>query len=274
MSIDILSVIYSSIGLGALLYSFSSLEEASENGGIVLSTFLVGIGMTGVFILRQFKLQVPLLQLRVFKAKSFRKVAILAALSAIAMMGPELIIPLYNQEVRGLSAMVSGLLLLPGALMMAFLSPISGRLYDLFGIKKLAYVGYGLAVISTIPMLWFNTTTNIYLIMLTYLIRVSGITLVYMQVNVNGLNALPKEYVVDGSTVIITIQQIASSLGTALMVAITSVISNHLTKENVGQLAALNIGYHWTFIFTLVITILCLVIAMFLKNKTSQEINL
>lgn len=60
--------------------------------------------------------------------------------------------------------------------------------------------------------------------MLTYLIRVSGITLVYMQVNVNELNALPKEYVVDGSTVIIMI--------------------------------------------------LCLVIAMFLKNKTSQEINL
>lgn len=62
--------------------------------------------------------------------------AILAALSAIAMMGPELIIPLYSQEVRGLSAMVLGLLLLPGALMMAFLSPISGRLYDLFGVKS------------------------------------------------------------------------------------------------------------------------------------------
>lgn len=158
-SIDGLSVIYSSIGLGALLYSLALISANGELTAITALLLIVGLLVTYLFIHRQLHLSKPLLQFKVFKSPSFTKVAVVALLSAIAMMGPELIIPLYNQNIRHLTAMNSGLLLLPGALLMAGLSPISGKLYDQFGIKKLAYIGFGLATLSTIPFLFFNRTT-------------------------------------------------------------------------------------------------------------------
>lgn len=272
-SVDTLSVVYSSLGLGSLLYGLSLV---GVDGGVSLTaiiTVVVGVAVLVLFVRRQFRLTKPLLELRAFKAASFSKVVVVALFSAISLMGPELIVPLYNQNIHGLTAMTSGLLLLPGALLMAILSPISGKLYDLFGIKALAYVGYGLTLIATIPMLWFDRQTSLLTIILSYAARVAGLTLVYMQVNVNGLNALPKDYVVHGSTIIVTIQQVASSFGTALLVAIVSFVQRRQGMRGVPADTATAMGYHWAFIVVFIISAICLLGSLLLKNKTTPEVE-
>lgn len=270
--LDVPSLILSTAGFGALLYGFSNIGVTGHLDGRSLLCIVLGALIIAAFIYRQLHLTQPLLELRVFLAPSFRKVAVLALLSAIALMGPELIIPLFNQNIRGLTALVSGLTLLPGALLMALLSLVSGRIYDQIGIKKLAYLGFGLAVLTTIPFIYFGTATAPGIICLTYALRISGLTLVYMPIIVYGLNALPAAYVVHGSTLIVTIRQLASSLGTALMVATITLGRNAGLQQGLSSKVANAQGYRWTFILTLIVTALCLLWSLLLKNKTTVEL--
>ena len=270
--LDVPSLLLSTVGFGALLYGFSNIGVTGRLDRASLIWIIVGTVIIAAFIYRQLHLAQPLLELRVFLAPSFRKVAVLALLSAIALMGPELIIPLFNQNILGLTALVSGLALLPGALLMAILSLVSGRIYDQIGIKKLAYLGFGLAILATVPFIYFGNTTTPIMICLTYALRISGLTLVYMPIIVYGLNALPAAYVVHGSTLIVTIRQLASSLGTALMVATITLGRNAGLQQGLSSQLANAQGYRWTFILTLIITGLCLLWSLRLKNKTSVEL--
>ena len=268
--LDITSVFLSTIGFGILLYGFSNISSLNL---VNLLMILFGLIVVVIFIYRQLHIKNPLLELKVFLAPSFRRVILLAIFSAISLMGPELIVPLYNQNVRGMSAMNSGLCLLAGALLMAILSLVSGQLYDNSGIKKLAYYGFGLAIMATIPMIWFDDKTSPIFIATIYAIRISALTLVYMPISVLGLNSLPTKYVVYGSTIIVTVQQLATSLGTALLVAATDWGHHFGQSRGLTHKISIQLGYQWAFIMTLTITIICLIISFTIKNKTSVEIN-
>ena len=126
--IDWWSVIISTVGFGSMLYGFSSVGDAGWGDPLVLVTLIVGIIFIGLFVHRQLHMDQPLLELRVFKIPAFTLSTILTALAYMAMMGVELILPMYIQTVLGRSAMDSGLILLPGAIMMGIMSPITGRI--------------------------------------------------------------------------------------------------------------------------------------------------
>lgn len=271
VKLDINSVLLSTIGFGSLLYSVSTLGDSNFQLKNLL-LLLFSIIVIAIFSYRQLHVKNPLLQLKVFKALSFRRIVLLAALTNIALMGPELIIPLYNQNLRQVDAITSGLIMLPGALLSAILSPISGNIFDRIGFRKISLIGFGLATLFTIPMIWFNATTSIWAISLLYAIRISGLTLVFMQVSASGLNALSPKYLVYGSTIIITIQQIASSLGSALLVMIVSLGKRIGLHSGLSLINATTVGFKWAFILTLVFTAICLVYSFLIKNKTTIEI--
>ncbi|MDV7720325.1 DHA2 family efflux MFS transporter permease subunit [Pediococcus ethanolidurans] len=254
--LDMPSLIMSIFGFGGLLFGLSQIGVSGNLDVTSLFEILSGLLVISLFCKRQLSLKHPLLELRVFTAPSFRKVALLAVLTNIALMGPELVIPLYNQTIRGTNAMTSGLLMLPGTILMAILSPLSGKLYDRFGIKRLVSVGFTATFFATIPMIFFDASTSLNTIAFLYAIRSAGLTLVFMPLTTSGLNALPHSYLVYGSTMIVTLQQLASSLGTAALV----------TAIKLGH------GFQWAFTLVLIIGAFCLIISATLKNKTVTEI--
>lgn len=271
--LDVPSVIESTLGLGLMLYGFFRIGSVATVDTLSWVTLILGIIFTYLFVRRQLRLDHPLLEMRVFKSPSFTKTTILSSITNIAMLGAELIIPLYIQNVRGESALVSGLLLLPGALVMFIVSPLAGVLYDRWGIRKLAISGFVILTLASIPMIWFNETTPLWWISLLYATRMMGIGLVMMQVGTAGLNALPDRYSLHGNTVASTIRQIAGSLGTAIMVTVAAIFSQH--AQHVGHVAkmSLQIGHSWSFIVILLVLVVCLLMTFTLKNKTTPEIE-
>lgn len=265
--LDIPSLILSTLGFGALLYGFSDIGAVSGFSILNSSLILIGIVFVGLFVWYQLKMTKPLLELRVFKSVSFTKTTIVGALTNIAMLGTELIVPLYLQKVRGTSAMVSGLMLLPGAILMAAMSPIAGRIFDRYGIKKMAYTGFTVLTLATIPMMWFNEHTSIMWIIFLYAIRMVAISLVMMPANTSGINALPEKLIFHGNTVSATFRQVASSLGTAGLVTISSVVSKGNTTTS-----ALTAGYQAAFAATMVISLICIFMTITLTNRTQPEI--
>ena len=146
------------------------------------------------------------------------------------MYADMILLPIYLQDGRGFTAFDAGLLLLPGAVVNALMSPVTGRLYDRFGARPLFIIG----LLFIIPSMWAVTdlsesTTYMYLMIRTICLRI-GLSFITMPLNTAGLNALPKHLGTHGTAVNNTVRQIAGAIGTAVVITIYTVqATSHAT---------------------------------------------
>ncbi|KRN89287.1 MDR family MFS transporter [Ligilactobacillus ceti] len=275
--IDIWSIITSTIGFGSLLYGTSSAGNKGWTNPYVLAFIIVGVIFVALFSHRQLQMSDPFLDISVFKYREFRLASVLSAISNLAMVGAEMILPLYIQTIRGESAFHSGLMLLPGALVVGFMSPITGRLFDRYGAKMLAITGMTLLSLATVPFLFLTPHTSIVLIIGFYMIRMFGIGMVMMTVTTSGMNVLPLDKLPHGTAVNNTFRQVLSSIGTAILISIlTTVTTNHLPAKSLlkttplayKQLAtdAVLNGYKAAFLMSILFALCSLTLAFFLKK--------
>lgn len=266
---DFWSLFLSFTGFGSLLYSFSMIGNSGKITLSVVFMFLLGCGLIILFGLRQLKIPAPLIELHVFKSYTFTVTSILSAISNISMLGVELVMPLYLQNVHGVSAFTSGLVLLPGAIIMAILNPISGQLFDKYGIFKLSLFGYLVLAFGTFPMFFFTTTTNLFLIAGLYAIRMVGIALIMMPTFTAGVNALDQKLAIHGNAASSTVRQIAGSLDTALLMMLVSLFSK--TTGGTTSLTSLNQGYHAAFLVAFIMAILGWMVTFKLKRNKNTN---
>lgn len=284
--LDYSSVILSSIGFGGLLYGFSSASSDGWTNAIVLIALIVGAIALIAFIVRQLKMEVPLLDLRVYKYPMFALGSVIAIVNAVAMFSGMILTPAYVQNVRGISPLDSGLMMLPGAIMMGIMSPITGKLFDKFGPRMLAVVGLAITAISTYMLANLQIDSSYTYIILVYTLRMFGMSMVMMPIMTNGLNQLPTHLNPHGTAVNNTAQQVSGSIGTAVLVTImnsvtkteanslmTGVDPTTLTtaKEAILGQKALLAGIQYSFYVALGINIVALVLALFVKRVDTRK---
>ncbi|ODJ53761.1 MFS transporter [Brochothrix thermosphacta] len=221
-SIDILSVIFSTFGFGGILYGFSSAGNKGWSDAIVITSLVVGVISLISLVWRQFKLEEPMLDFHVFKYPMFALSTVISFTLNMAMFSAMLLMPIYLQNIRGISPLDSGLLLLPGAIVMGIMSPITGRLFDCFGGRILAIIGLSITIVTTYFFAKLTLDTTYTQLIWLYSIRMFGISMVMMPVMTNGLNALPAKYTPHGTAVNSTIQQVSGAIGGSLLVTIMS----------------------------------------------------
>ncbi|MDZ5588249.1 MDR family MFS transporter [Enterococcus cecorum] len=240
--IDTISAILSTIGFGSLLYGFSSVGDKGWLSKEVLGFLIIGIIFIFLFSKRQLKIEHPFLELRVFKSKIFTIAAVLAGVTNMAMIGAEMVLPLYIQNIRGESAFHSGLMLLPGALVMGLMMPITGAIFDKRGARNLAITGMFILTSATLPFAFLTSKTSVIVIVVLYAIRMFGISMVMMPVTTSGMNALPAHLISHGTAVNNTFRQVASSIGTAILISVlTNVTKNNLPTKSI--LEAIPLAY-------------------------------
>jgi len=283
--LDILSLIESTLGFGAILYGFSSVGDDGWGSLTVIGSIVTGLIFILLFGYRQLHMKTPFLELRVFKEKKFAIAAALSSVTNMAMIGVEMILPLYLQIVKGMSAFDSGLTLLPGALMMGIMSPITGNAFDRFGPKDLVRMGMFLLTAGTIPFLFLTQNTPIIDIVILYMIRMFGISMVMMPATTDGMNALPFDLMSHGTAVNNTVRQVFSSMGTAILVSVLTNVTNNM-KPGKALLASAPLkykdnffnatlsGYHAAFAVAILFCLVGFGISMLIKNTSkSKEIN-
>lgn len=244
---DFIGVVLSSLGLGALLVGFSNAGAGSWTAFNVWGYILIGLIITLVFIYQQTHAKITLINFNVFKYRQFNIAVLINVVLMIALYGGAILLPLYMQVVRGHSAFLSGLVLLPGALVTALLSPVSGSLYDKYGARNLALIGLLINAVGTLALGIMNFNTGIWYIMLWQTIRQVGLVIVIMPVQTEAFSALPLKLVPDGSAAFTTIRQLAASFGTALLVTVMALVANQLTYQghtNISsQLSGIQVTY-------------------------------
>ncbi|EPH95720.1 drug resistance MFS transporter, drug:H+ antiporter-2 family [Enterococcus faecalis 13-SD-W-01] len=281
-SIDILSALLSTVGFGGLLYGFSSVGNKGWGSAEVIGFLILGVVFIALFSWRQLHLEHPFLELRVFKSSTFTIAAVLSGVTNMAMVGAEMVVPLYIQNIRGESAFHSGLMLLPGALIMGAMMPVTGAIFDKYGAKRLAITGMFILTAATAPFAFLTATTPVLYIVILYAVRMFGISMVMMPVTTSGMNALPGNLISHGTAANNTFRQVASSIGTAVLISVlTNVTKDNLPGKSVlnatplaykdGAINATLSGYHAAFIVAIIFSIVGFMIAFFLKKKNTVK---
>lgn len=240
--VDIASIILSTLGFGGLLYGFSIAGNTGWFSFEVGISMIIGIVALFLFIWRQLKLEQPILEFRVFKYHIFTLTTGLGMIVFVSMIGTAVILPLYMQNMLGFSAFKSGLVLLPGALIMGFMNPITGRLFDRYGARWLAIIGFGLLVVSTFMFTRLSLETTFIFLASMNAIRMFAIAMVMMPVTTAGLNQLPNHLIPHGTAMNNTFRQVSGSVGTAILVTVM-VTASIPEQKVVGDIHGVNISF-------------------------------
>lgn len=286
MELDFISLFLSLIGFGLFLLGFTNV--ASDGWGDftnVLLPIFAGLVIIVIFVFKQLRMKDPFLDLSVFKVKQFTWTTIIAAINTVAMMGIELMLPTYVQNVHGLSAFQSGLLLLPGSIMMAVMSPIAGGIYNKRGARQLAFIGFIMLAIGTFPYMFLTASTPEHFITITYWLRFVAIGMIMMPLITSAMNSLPVEKAAQGSASNNAARMIASSVGVALLASVTQnvttsaapashlKITNPLAYADKMIQAALK-GFHVSFAIAFAFAVIGIFAALFLhKGKIIHKAN-
>lgn len=291
--LDLISLVLSSVGFGGILFGFSSAGNKGWDSPYVYGTIIIGVVSLIVFILRQSKQERPMLNFRVFKYPMFALSSTITMVLNMAMFSGMLLIPIYVQTLRGISPMDAGLLMLPGALVMAIMSPVTGKLFDIVGGRILAIIGLAVTVATTYFFSKLTLETSYTHLVVLNSVRMLGMSMVMMPVSTNGLNQLPRRYYPHGTAMNNTLNQVSGAIGTALLVTVMSNrTKTHATeladaamkkltspptpealaqmKQHIGMQAMVE-GINDAFFIATFIAAVALILAFFIKRSTPAE---
>ncbi|MBZ6014820.1 multidrug efflux MFS transporter [Leuconostoc gelidum subsp. gelidum] len=277
VTLNVRSLIESTLGFGLVLYGFAMVATDGWGSVNVILPLIVGLIIVIEFMWHQSHMDKPFLDMSVFKSKQFTITTILVSLAMMAMIGVEMVLPIYMQNIRGLTPLNSGLTLLPGALMMGIVSPIAGAFYDKHGAKRLAMIGFTILIIGTVPLFYMTATTPTIYITALYTLRMFGIAMTMMPLTASAMGALSPKTAAQGTAANNTMRQIAASLGTAVLASVMqSVTKNNMPKSALkGQdpiefgrraLDATLSGFHASFLLAAAFAVVALLVTFLLHS--------
>ncbi|MCJ7857594.1 MDR family MFS transporter [Corynebacterium kalidii] len=270
---DLLSVLLSAVGFAAAIYGLSGLSKAAQEfPTVAVVCLVVGAVVLVVFFRRQGMLmkaqaagehRAPLMNTTPLKIREFSWSLGLMLLSFGSLFGFIIIMPIFGQNVLGLSELQTGLVTLPGGIIMGAMGPIVGRLYDAHGTRPLIIPGGALLVVAMGLLLMLDEDKTFWYLAGIAVVLNLGLSLLMTPLMSNALAAVPNEISSHGSAVLNTLQQLAGAAGTALFIAVMGIGSaNSSAGTPTGVLVD---GVHVAFYLGAGIAVLVFVLALVLR---------
>lgn len=273
--LDILSVVLSVFAFGGLVYGLSSIGAILEGEGTTgIIALLVGIVALLVFGWRQIQLgkqDRALMDLRPFKIRNFSFSLASILLAFGAMLGTVMVLPIYLQNSLGVSALVTGLVVMPGGLMQGLISPFIGRFYDKVGPRPLLIPGAVALVVAAAALTFLNGETPVWMVVALHVLFSIGMCLMMTPLMTTALGALPKNLYGHGSAIMNTLQQLAGAAGTAIMIAALSFGTALAVQGGTAQADAVAAGTRVAFIAAAIIALISLVTSLFVTRIEVEE---
>ncbi|PIC76431.1 MFS transporter [Sporosarcina sp. P19] len=263
---DYLSIVLSTFGFGGLLYGFSIAGNTGWLHANVLISLIVGAISLAWFILRQLKLEQPILEFKVFKYGVFTLATSLGMIVFASMIASTVILPLFMQTMLGFNALHSGLMLLPGAIVMGIMNPVTGTIFDKYGAKWLLLSGFTILSVTTFMFSNLSVDTTFTYLAILNAVRMLGIAMIMMPSTTLGLNQLPTHLISHGTAMNNTFRQVSGSIGTAALV--TVMITADLDN---GTIAGQIQGVNTAFLVSGCISIVGLLLALLIKNPQLKD---
>jgi DHA2 family lincomycin resistance protein-like MFS transporter len=231
-TLDVLSLVLSAIGFGALVFGLSSIGESASGHALVSPFVPIVVGILGIvaFALRQVALRRqnrgPFLDMRIFRTTSFVVPLLIMVFIGLNAFGIGLVLPLVLTGSLGLGSLAIGLFLVPGGAVIALVSAAGGRIYDRFGPRPLVVPG-GIVWAASI---WFLSTLDenhsVWMYLATYLVLSASQAMMWAPITTLALSSLRAELYPYGSAAFTTVQQLAGAAGGAVLVSVYTIGAN------------------------------------------------
>ncbi|ORI24926.1 MDR family MFS transporter [Rhodococcus sp. 1168] len=271
---DAISVVLSAFAFGGIIYGLAGIGHSSEGSSVpVWIPLVVGFVALVVFVLRQLARQKEgraLLDLRPFSTPAFSIGLGLLAISLMTLFGALILLPIYLQSVRGLDTLTTGLMLLPGGLMMGVLAPFVGRAFDRIGARPLVVPGTIVVSAALWLMTLLDAESPLAMAIGIHVLLSAGLALIMTPLMTSSLGSLPRDLYSHGSAILNTVQQLAGAAGTALFVTIMSNTAASRITGGTDGISASESGVQAAFVCGGLISLVAVAGSFFIR-QTSQE---
>ncbi len=266
--LDVPSVLLLACGMVGLLYGLSSF--ASSPTPLVPSALMVaGAALLALFSRRQLRLEQPILRVDVLKYRRYRTAVLIIMLLEAALIGSEVVLPIYVQNVLGQPATVSGLIMLPGAVLGALMGLAAGRIFDKKGVRRLAVVGGIIIAVSSVCIACFQLDMSPLLVCAVYTCLGIGIQSLITPLNTWGVNSLDNSLIQHAEALGSTFNQVGASFGTALIASLSALGPLFTTTSDERVLTYT--GLHVSFCgMCAMLCLVALLIFVFVRNRKGE----
>jgi DHA2 family multidrug resistance protein len=219
-TLDIWGIGLVSVGSAALLLGIDNGPTDGWGSTTVVAQIAIGLICLVAFVVVELSIKQPLLELRLFKSLNFSSALFVTLIVQVGLFGAVFLLPLFLQNLRGLGAMETGMLMIPQALTVSLVMPISGRIFDRFGPTVLLVPGLALLAFATYQFHALSLTTTNGQIIQALVIRGVGMGLAMMPATTAAMNAVPRNLLPRATALTNALQRIAGSFGTAIMATV------------------------------------------------------
>lgn len=274
--LDWVSIRHSLIGFGLLLFGLSVMGSEGFRSLTAWVGILIGLIFVTLFIRRNLHSDDPMLNVSLFKNRTFRLAVIIAMLGLMVITGLTNVMPMYIQSVLGRSATLSGLVILPGGLLKAFIAPVTGKLFDKYGVRLIGPVGGGIMFVGTVLMVFVTAATPMWYVVAVYLLLSFGFGIFNIPITTAGMNALPDEEMSHATPARQTVRQIGSSFAITVVFASMSIVSSlvHSPALEAGGEPDVTIeGIKGGFALVAILAFITFILTFFLRDAPVKDLR-
>lgn len=270
MPFDYFSMMLCAVGFSGVMLGISGFGTSGFSSPTVYLPIVVGLLALAAFSVRQLRSQNPFLNLRILKNKEYLVAVLLSCMLLGLMQSGIVLMPIYIQIVHGFSATISGMILIPGAVILAVFSPIFGRAFDKYGIRTIALCGFAVFTASCLGMIFVDEHTPPLFIICMYILRNSGVGMTMMPVFTWGMSKLDQESTVHGTALLNTLRSISGPIFATVFVSVMTKASISFSGSN--RTVANAYGIDRAFLgLTIVAALMFLIAVVFLKKKEESK---
>ncbi|WP_315065634.1 DHA2 family efflux MFS transporter permease subunit [uncultured Clostridium sp.] len=278
---DVPGFIFVLIGSLFLLIAFSEGASLGWSSWKILSLIIVGFVSLGLFIWRELSIDSPVLNIRIFKYPKYSLSIIVYCSIIVITYAGILLTPLFLQNIQNISALDTGIILLPSSLIVALLMPVVGKLYKYIDPSILIVTGILLMAVGSWKMAHLTVNTTHSYIIIWMVVRNMGMSFSTLPATYCGMSVLPKKESGHGSSINNWTSRAVASLSmgvfTSVLTSRTMVHVNYLVSVSDSKLSTILIqnkgfvmGINDVYLISFFILLIILPISIFLKRETKE----
>lgn len=255
--IDWPGVILLTLGMGTFI--LATIQSNLWDIVVIAELYLISLAAFVLLLMVEPKMEMPIIRKELFKSRLFLSCSIGGFCMIAFFWAAIFLMPLYIQKQLDYTPLQTGALMLGFSLPVALLSPLSGRLYEKVGPRRLVCLGFFLLAISTLIQLQYTQDTSAFLIAIATLILGFGLSLIWTPTTTGALSAISSNFAGIASGTFVTVQEIGGSVGLAVTVTIV-----RLAPEFAE-------GFHRGMQVMLVVSVLGICSALFIPKVMQRE---
>jgi EmrB/QacA subfamily drug resistance transporter len=275
-SFDAWGFVLSGAGLALVLYALAEAPSSGWTSSKVLGTGLFGIGCFSLLVLVELRIPEPMLQLRLYANRLFRSTNIAMFAASGSLIGLLFLLPLFLQELRGLSALESGLATFPQALGFMLMARVAGRAYPRFGPRRMLAYGLAANAIVTCGFVFVDIDTSLWWVRALMFGRGMTMAFAFIPVQAASFATIPPADTGRASSLFSTQRQVGAAFGVALLATIltsrtTALVADALPKGDTAVLNAQVTAFHQAMFASALLAAVGIVAALFIHDSDAAS---